>query len=170
MASLIRQSQPGAPALGHSLLELLVAVAIVGIGALGAAKLQTLSAQNNRAALEHSLAVMLAEDMLERIRANPQGSYGIALGAAPTGFVDCLSQTCTSAQLAAFDAAVWKCSLGRWAEDATCVAARGAGALAARERQPGLPGGDGRTDIGPGGTITVAVVWGASRVVIGGAR
>ena len=151
-------------------MELLVAVLIVGVGAAGAAKLTMLSSQNNRAALEHSLATMFAEDMLERARANPQGGYGIALGDAPSGYVDCLSRSCSAAELAVFDAVVWKCSLGRWLDDAACADARAAGALPDRRQQAALPDGDGSIQVDASGTVTVAVAWGASVATLEGAR
>ena len=144
---------------GHSLLEVLVAILVVGIGALGIAKLHMLSARNNRLALEYSMATILAEDMLERIRANPSGVYaGTGVGQPPPSFVDCLASDCTPAQLATFDVAAWKCGLGRWRNETPCQAARGVGLLAAPTRQPGLPEGDGSIAIA-GAVVTVTVTW-----------
>ncbi len=158
---------------GQSLLELLTAVLVVGVGALGAAKLQMSSVQNNRAALEYSVATILAEDMLERIRANPSGAYADAgAGQAPPAFVDCLASDCTPMQLAAFDIAAWKCALGRWRNEAPCRAVRAAGLLAAPARQPGLPEGDGAVAVA-GDVVTVTVTWpstGANELAISGAR
>ena len=158
---------------GHSLLELLVAVLVVGIGALGVAKLHMLSAQNNRAALEYSMATILAEDMLERIRANPSGAYaGVLAGQPPPAFVDCLASDCTSMQLTTFDIAAWKCALGRWQNEAPCQAMRRVGLLAATVRQPGLPEGDGAVAVA-GDTVTVTVTWpstAANNVAISGRR
>jgi len=59
---------------GFSMIELLVAVLVMGIGVLGITGLQMVSLQNNRGALLRSEAVMLAYDMLDRIRANPVGT------------------------------------------------------------------------------------------------
>ncbi len=158
---------------GNTLMELLVAVLVVGVGALGVAKLQLMSSQNNRAALHHSTATMLADDMLERLRANPSAAYpAMALGDAPPAFVDCLSAACTPQQIAAFDATVWKCSLGNWHDDAQCRAARAAGALAPPDRQPGLPGGDGALSVNAG-VATVTVAWNgsdATRISVSGLR
>ena len=166
MAALTRQR-------GHSLLELLVAVLVVGTGALGVAKLQMMNTQNNRAALEYSVATMLAEDMLERIRANPTGPYGgVGNGAPPPAFVNCLASDCAPMQLAAFDIAAWKCALGRWQRAAACRATRAAGVLAAPARQPGLPEGDGAIAVA-GNTVTVTVTWpstGANRLAVSGWR
>ena len=158
---------------GHSLLELLVAVLVVGIGTLGIAKLQMLNTQNNRAALEYSMATILAEDMLERIRANPSGGYaGIQAGQPPPTFVDCLASDCAPMQLATFDIAAWKCALGRWRSEAPCQAARTAGLLAAPARQPGLPEGDGAVAVA-GDIATVTVTWpstAANNLAISGRR
>ena len=153
---------------GDSLLELLVAVLVIGVGALGLAKLQMLSAQNNREALQQSMATSLADDMLERLRANPTAVYaGIDFGAPPPAFVDCRQRSCTAAQMAAFDVVAWKCALGRWRDQAACVTARKVRLLAPEQRQPGLPDGDGAVVVDAGGLVTVTVRWGdAGRVAL----
>lgn len=159
---------------GYSLIELLVAILVIGLGVLGAAGLQLASSQNTRVALEGTTAVILAQDMAERLRANPQGAYaGVADGSAPPGFVDCLAANCAPTELASFDVTVWKCSLGRWQDDGACVEARAAGALPAEEQQPGLPIGDGAIDWGANGQFTVSVFWhgaGQRRVALPGRR
>ena len=69
---------------GFSMIELLVAVLVMGIGVLGITGLQMVSLQNNRGALVRAEAVQLAYDMLDRIRANPGANYGpLNLGARP---------------------------------------------------------------------------------------
>ena len=156
---------------GASLIEVLVALMVVATGALGLVGLQVVSAQNNRLALQRSLATVLASDMLERIRANPQAPYSSVGEGPPGAFEDCLGKTCAPAELAAFDVAVWKCSLGRWNEEASCATARASGVLPPLERQRGLPEGDGTVAV-QGGLVTVTVFWRgarAGRVVIGGA-
>lgn len=156
---------------GDSLLELLVAVLVIGVGAMGVAKLQLQSAQNNRAALQVSMATSLAEDMLEQLHANPSASYaGIDFGSAPPSFVDCRQRDCTSAEIADFDVVVWKCALGRWRTRAPCAAARTAGLLAAAQLQPGLPDGDGAVSIDASGLATATVRWQASGEVALSAR
>lgn len=159
---------------GSSLTELLVAILVIGLGALGAAGLQLASSKNTRSALEATTAVILAQDMAERLLANPGGAYaGVADGTAPAGFVDCLGANCTPPELASFDVAVWKCSLGRWRTDGACREARAAGALPPEEQQPGLPMGDGAIDWGANGEFTVSVTWqnaGQRRVAVPGRR
>ena len=151
-----------------------MAILVIGLGALGAAGLQLASSKNTRIALEGTTAVLLAQDMAERLRANPRGAYaGIADGAPPPGFVDCLAANCTPAEMASFDVSVWKCSLGRWQADVACREARAARALPPEEWQPGLPLGDGAIDWGANGEFTVSVTWqgvGQRRVVLPGRR
>ena len=158
---------------GNSLMEVLAAVLVVGVAALGVAKLELLNGQTNRSALERSVATLLADDMIERLRANPDAAYAaIAEGDPPPTFVDCLAASCAPAQLASFDVAVWKCSLGSWKEAAPCQGARQAGALASTELQPGLPAGDGSV-VFDSALATVTVSWrGAvsASVSVGGHR
>lgn len=159
---------------GYSLTELLVAILVIGLGAMGAAGLQLASSKNTRVALEGTTAVILAQDMAERLRANPHGAYaGVADGSTPPGFVDCLAVNCRPPELASFDVTVWKCSLGRWQDDGACSEARAAGALPAVEQQPGVPMGDGSIDWGANGEFTVSVTWqgaGPRRVALPGRR
>ncbi|MXY57744.1 MAG: type IV pilus modification protein PilV [Gammaproteobacteria bacterium] len=159
---------------GYSLMEVLVAIVVIGVGALGAAGLQLASSKNTRTALQGTTAVILAQDMAERLRANPQGAYvGVSDGSAPPGFVDCLAARCSAAQLASFDVTLWKCSLGRWRDDAACREARETGVLPPAQRRPGLPMGDGAIAWDGEGKFTVIVTWsgtGPHRVAVSGRR
>jgi len=138
---------------GFSLLELLVAVLVVAVGALGVAGLQLASVQNNRGAMQYSVTTSLANDLVERVRANPRADYGIDLGAPPP-FHDCLANDCTSDQLAQFDLAVWKCAFGKWREDKTC-----SDLPEAIRPLTVLPGADARV-VDEEGVVTVNVAWG----------
>ena len=162
------------PAPGYSLTELLVAILVIGLGVLGAAGLQLASSKNTRSALEGTTAVILAGDMAERLRANPGAGYlGVGEGSGPPGFVDCLSVDCTPPELASFDITLWKCSLGRWAADGACQAARAAGLLGPEDQQAGLPQGDGAIAWHADGMFTVSVSWdsaGRRQVVLPGRR
>lgn len=143
------------------MIELLVAVLVVGIGVLGATGLQMVSLQQNRGAALRSEAVQLAYDIMDRIRANPNGNYGgLNLGAAPPVAPNCLGSVCTEAQVVSFDEASWKCSLGNFNTDAVCFGLRAAGVLAPTSDQPGLPSGDGSIAVDAGtGRVTVTVRW-----------
>ena len=149
---------------GYSLIELLVAMLVIAVGALGAVGLQIASSENNRGALERTVALMLAEDMVERLHANGGAGYTASLGTGPPAWVDCRARDCAPAELAVFDLAVWKCALGRWNDESVCVAVRTAGLLAAEERQPGLPEGDGGVAVEADGRFAVTVTWRSGRV------
>ncbi len=166
-----RQSAPlrtrHAGARGFSLIELLVAVLVMGIGVLGVTALQMVSLQNNRMALERGEAVHLAYDMMDRIRANPSDGYnGIAIGDGPPAAPDCLGDgaNCSEGDMIDFDRAVWKCLLGEYRDDGVCVGLRGGGVIPDQE---GLPDGDGSVavveNVLPDGTrtwdVTVTVQW-----------
>ncbi len=145
---------------GFSLIELLVAVLVMGIGVLGVSALQMVSLQNNRMALERGEAVHLAYDIMDRIRANPGVDYQIGIGDGPPGAPDCVGNgsNCSAAQMVAFDQAVWKCMLGEYEDDAECAALRADDVLPDTDLLPGLPEGDGSV-VNNGGFITVTVQW-----------
>lgn len=66
---------------GFSLIEVLVAVLVLGVGLLGIAALQTQAVKTNHSAMQRSQAVMLAYFMLDAMRANKAaaqaGSYNL---------------------------------------------------------------------------------------------
>ena len=100
---------------GFSLVEALVAVVIVSIGLLGVGELIVLSLREGAAALWRTQAVNLVSDMLERIRANPDGGGAYECsgypqgpaerGCAPSGVP---AQRCTARELAEDDLARWQ--------------------------------------------------------------
>ena len=77
------------PHAGFSLIEVLVALLLLALGALGSAALQANALRLNHSAASQSIAVQLASDMAERIRANRQaalnGDYNLTAGASPSG-------------------------------------------------------------------------------------
>ncbi|MEZ5558241.1 MAG: type IV pilus modification protein PilV [Pseudomonadales bacterium] len=152
-------------AAGFSMIELLVAVLVMGIGVLGVTGLQMVSLQNNRTALERAEAVQLAYDMMDRIRANPEGAPpgtaydGLALGDAPQ-YQSCVSgDNCSGAQMVTFHEGSWKCVLGRFVNDAACASYRADGVIAPAADQPGLPNGDGAIAVDGNGVVTITVQW-----------
>ncbi|MXY54705.1 MAG: type IV pilus modification protein PilV [Gammaproteobacteria bacterium] len=143
---------------GHSMIEVLVAALVMATGVLGASALQTEGLRANRVALQRSDSVQLAWSIIDRIRVNAAGDYEVALGDAPPAFTNCIAVTCSANDLATFDVAVWKCSLGNWSETNSCAAAQSAGAIPPLELRPGLPAGDGSIEYN-GAEVTVAVRW-----------
>lgn len=109
----------GERARGFSLFELLIAVVIVAIGILGIASLQVISLQQNRAALYRAEALQIGNDILDRMRTNPEivGAANVyapvLLTAPPAAGMSCIGagQNCTPAQMRDFDVAQWKCSI-----------------------------------------------------------
>ncbi|MCF6236730.1 MAG: type IV pilus modification protein PilV [Gammaproteobacteria bacterium] len=96
---------------GFTLIEVLVSMAVLGVGILGVAALQITNAQNNSNAYLRSQAVFLAYDIADRMRANPvavgNGAYAAVTGSeddSPLGF-NCVTtfpagSTCTEAEFA----------------------------------------------------------------------
>jgi len=150
---------------GFSMIELLVAVLVMGVGVLGITGLQVVSLQNNGSALIRGQAVQLSYEILDRIRANPLGSpagnayNNIALAQVPAAATNCEAGPCSEAQMAVFDVAVWKCSLGNYNTDSVCTDLRSAGVLPSVTELPGLPQGDGSIAVSADGVITVTVQW-----------
>jgi len=94
---------------GFTLVEVLVALAILSIGLLGIAKLQVSMVRYNQEAFLRTQATLQAYDMADRMRANLQGvqngSYdNIASIPSDPG---CLGSGCTPATMAQYDAYAW---------------------------------------------------------------
>ena len=106
------------------MLELLVAMLVAGVGVLGVTGLGALSLQHGRSATAHANAVLLAYDLMERIRANPAGlaNGASALADGAPAAPDCTANPCASGEMAAFDLSAWRCALGLGEADAGCNA------------------------------------------------
>ncbi len=102
---------------GFTLLEVLIALLVLSIGLLGLAALQTVSLRACEMANQRTTSTLLATDIVERMRANPQGvSHGSYLndaGAATGTPADCNAIDCNTAQLAAFDLGQWQAAIAR---------------------------------------------------------
>jgi type IV pilus assembly protein PilV len=94
---------------GFTLLEVLVAIVVLAFGLLGLAGLQAASLRNNHSAYLRSQATLLAYDMADRMRANPEaaknGDYNTA---APANNAQCFTTGgCTFTQMAQQDKFEW---------------------------------------------------------------
>ncbi len=91
---------------GFTLIEVLVAALVLGIGLLGLAGIQSLGLRSNQSAIQRSAATMLADEIIDRVRANAQaaGSYDNRIG---TDGNNCLAQACSPADLADYDLSQW---------------------------------------------------------------
>jgi type IV pilus assembly protein PilV len=128
--------QGGRRVAGFSLIEVMVAMLVLGIGLLGFALLQTMSVRFTQSANQRTQATNLAYDMLDQVRVNrlAVGQYVGDYTGTTTG--------CTPGAGVAADTyrTVWECRLGQ---------ALGAGATA----NVALDAGQ----------VTVAITWGDER-------
>ena len=114
---------------GATLIEVLIAMLVLAVGILGLMGLQINGKRTNYEALQRSAAVGLAQDMINRMRANPNvaptvtfldtnydtgTTYtggGVGGGQITTAPTDCATTTCSPIQLAAYDLWAWENTL-----------------------------------------------------------
>ena len=94
---------------GFTLIEVLVAVLVFSFGLLGIAGMMTISVRNNHNGYLRSQANFLAENMVDRIRANSAALWRDEYtGTVTTGDADCtLEEPCDFAELATYDMQQW---------------------------------------------------------------
>jgi type IV pilus assembly protein PilV len=96
---------------GFTLIEVLITIFITAVGLLTVAGLQAASKKVNFETAQRTTATALAQDMVERMRANAiaKSSYLISDATAKTLGTDCslANAVCSSAELAAFDVYQW---------------------------------------------------------------
>jgi type IV pilus assembly protein PilV len=94
---------------GDTMIEVLVTIIIIAVGVLGTAALQITTLKNLSSSHSASVAVIVAEDFSERMRANPVAALTDAYvhNAAPAVIPDCAANTCSMADLATYDMGTW---------------------------------------------------------------
>ncbi|MGB0898965.1 MAG: type IV pilus modification protein PilV [Psychrobium sp.] len=99
---------------GFTLLEVMIAIAILAIGMLGIAGLNMVSMEHNHSAYLRSQAITISQDIIERMRNNPEavaaGKFNDVKSAGQTmPNTDCLTADdgCSIDQLANIDIAQW---------------------------------------------------------------
>ena len=138
---------------GFTLLEALVAIVVISIGLLGLLGLQTVAVVNTQVSQSRTMASIAADDIADRIRANPTGvtdgayneiddPYDEKDGATPPK--NCVGTQCNASDIAALDEWEW----GRTIFETL----RGEGYVDCRE--PTTP-----TAADPCRTFEIAVVW-----------
>lgn len=104
---------------GFTLLEVLVAVAVLSIGLLGMAGLQVSGLRFNHSAYMRTQATLLAYELADRMRANPNrtganaNNYNTTNLALATVAACRTAAGCTRAQIAQNDIAEWQQTLAR---------------------------------------------------------
>ena len=100
-----------APECGVAMVEILVSLLILTIGALGLAGLQFYGIKFNHSSYERSQATTLAYALADTMRANQAqaaaSAYALTRGATPPTATDCSANTCTPSQLAAYNLSTW---------------------------------------------------------------
>jgi type IV pilus assembly protein PilV len=100
---------------GFTLMEVLIAMVVMGVGIITIVELQTDALTGSQQSGARMHAAVLASGMADRIRANPagQGNYdGMTVGTAPTSNSNCYNTTCNANQLATHDVWRWQQKLG----------------------------------------------------------
>ncbi len=94
---------------GFSMVEVLVALVVLGVGMLGIASLYVVTLRSSGSAISRMQAVNLASDLGDRIRANRMGGDAYAAAAAESSDT-CVGSTavCSPTQMAAHDLFVWQ--------------------------------------------------------------
>lgn len=106
------QSLPKMIQTGTGLIEVLIALIIISVGMLGIASLYVTTLQAKTTSLSRMKAIYLAQDMADRMRANPTAitSYNLA-STATTSSTSYCATSCTDAEkaasLAAYDLYEW---------------------------------------------------------------
>ncbi len=93
---------------GVTLVESMIALLVISVGLLGIAALQITAMKQNTSSLNNSQAVWVAYNMSDRIRANISQFDNYKGIDTNTGYSqDCMSTTCSNAQMLVADAQDW---------------------------------------------------------------
>jgi len=132
---------------GFALIEVLIAVFVLAIGILGAGAIQTMGLQANQGAYMRSQAMLLAGDIIDRIRANRSALSNYSAVDTSTmstvpGLPTCISLStgCSATDVATADISDWasKVKSGSY-----------------------LPGANGKVvSLGSGSNVQVTITWG----------
>ncbi len=117
---------------GYSLLEVLVSLFVLSIGLLGLAALQTTGMRFNQQSYTRTQAAFQIYDIVDRMRVNKTGTSGnahanydnVSLSATGTNN-DCVTNACTSADLADDDIYAWKTETAKLLPEGQATICRG---------------------------------------------
>jgi len=132
--SMLRSKQQG-----FTLIEILVAVLVLSVGVLGLVGMESLSLQNNQEAYHRSQATLLAYELADRMRANPDIEYNVSIPSTDPGgcvFYSGTPTACTSSALRQKDLYDWNQKISSL-----------------------LPLGVGNTPVLSGGVYSISISW-----------
>ena len=97
---------------GVGLIEVMIAALVLAVGVLGYVGLQMNAKRLNFESIQRTTAAYTAQNLLERIRGNPNQVSAYVVtdldpGVMPEPAPNCTTATCTNTQLAAFDLWEW---------------------------------------------------------------
>jgi type IV pilus assembly protein PilV len=142
-AALASRARRGRAVAGFSLIEVLVAIVLLSIGMLGLSALQARATLMGIESYQRTQALLLAQDMLDRIRANKPDAIAYAGSDYGTGLV----ADCGAAPGALRDRCLWTNALAGAVET---LGGQAVGTLA---------GGRGCVSVDAAGSVSVAVAW-----------
>lgn len=112
---------------GFTMVETLISMVVLSIGLLGLAGLQASSLRNNNSAYMRTQATILANDMLDRLRANAvglsAGFYNSVNTISTSSDPNCITSGCTTAQIVQYD--IWN-----WGQNVSTLLPSGGGTVA----------------------------------------
>jgi type IV pilus assembly protein PilV len=108
---------------GLTLIEVLIALVILSIGLLALASTKLMGLRGNNSAYLRSHAAIIANDLAERMHANPDGNYAIAIPASCNITRQCSGanvNSCDADQMALFDVESIVCGIeDMWGDSET---------------------------------------------------
>jgi type IV pilus assembly protein PilV len=142
---------------GVSLIEVLVAVLIFSVGLIGMAALLLMSTRSNQAAYVRTQVAFLANNMADRMRANPAGvwnnDYNVSFPNTATQACDSTT-VCTPAMVANHDIQVWNSQLSTFLPNPLAK-------ISCSSATAGFTPSSDQMSMNPpyGGTCTVQIKW-----------
>jgi type IV pilus assembly protein PilV len=137
---------------GVTLVEVMVTLLIIGVGLLGLLGLQAKSLAGHKDTMDRKAAAEMISQIGERMRANHLGfmddNYTMAVsitGATPTAPSCGVTTSCTPAEIASLDKAIWVGNMRKRIPDSGAYIVTSAGASA--------------TMVSNGSSVRVTVVW-----------
>ena len=141
---------------GFSLIELLVAMLVLGTAVFAHVGLHGQMFLEMQSAQRHLLAQQIALEWLHYVEFGviDSGREALAAGPPPAINLSCLNRYCARSQIAAYQAALVKCQIAQYAQSPGCVLVRDRDALLPLQQTVRLPAGEVTAD-----GVAISVTW-----------